>query len=353
MSGRPDVGATAESFPRPVIKPPVWTPEIPMYFYTGGLAGGSAGLALLSEKRGEHGIARRAWLVALAGSVVSPALLISDLGMPRRFMNMLRMFKVTSPMSVGSWVLAAFGTATAPAALHALTGGALGRFGRAAQVSSAVLGLPLSSYTGALIANTAVPVWHDARVELPFLFCAGAAASAGAAATALAPVDEAQAARRLTVGGALAEIAIAQTMERRLSSAGVGEPYHEGATKHLNHAATVLTLAGAAVVAAAGRRSRAAAVAGGLLVTAGAVAERWTVFRAGHRSAERPQDTVAPQRARIDRGEARGAARREPRVAARAPAAAHDGLALRPPATSDGAPGQRAVTPGSPAIPPK
>jgi hypothetical protein len=166
-------------------------------------------------------------------------------------------------------------------------------------------------------------------------------------------VGEAQAARRLTVGGALAEVAIAQTMERRLSSEGVGEAYHEGATKHLNHAASVLTIAGAAVVAAAGRRSRAAAVAGGLLVSAGALAERWTVFRAGHRSAERPQDTVAPQRARISRGETRGAARREPRLAARAPAAAHDGLAMEPPGTTDGAPGGRPVTPGSPAIPPK
>jgi hypothetical protein len=77
-------------------------------------------------------------------------------------------------------------------------------------------------------------------------------------------------------------------------------------------------------------------VAGGLLVSAGALAERWTVFRAGHRSAERPQDTVAPQRARIERGESRGAARREPRVTARAPAAA------------DGGPGERPVTPGSP-----
>src|SRR5689334_18772091 len=145
-------------------------------------------------------MARRAWLLALGGSVVSPALLISDLGVPRRFLNMLRMFKVTSPMSVGSWILAAFGAATAPAAAHALTGGALRRPGRAAQVASAALGLPLSSYTAALIANTAVPVWHDARVELPVLFTAGAAASAGAAAVTLAPVKQAQAARRLAVG---------------------------------------------------------------------------------------------------------------------------------------------------------
>jgi hypothetical protein len=339
---RPDIGATSAPKPRPVIKPPVWTPEIPAYFYTGGLAGASAGLGLLSDLRGEHGMARRAWMLALAGSLVSPALLISDLGVPRRFLNMLRMFKVTSPMSVGSWILAAFGAATAPAAAHALTGGALGRLGRTSQVASAALGLPLSSYTAALIANTAVPVWHDARVELPFLFTAGAAASAGAAAVALAPVKEAQAARRLAVGGAVVEIATAQVMERRLDRLGVGAPYHEGVTKHLNHAASLLTLAGAGVLAGPGRRTRTAALAGGLLITAGAIAERFTVFRAGSRSAERPEDTVGPQRARIERGEIRGAARREAHGTAYAPLGA------------DGAgPGRRPVSPGSPAIPPR
>src|SRR3954469_5823638 len=150
---------------RPIIKEPVWTPEIPFYFYTGGLAGASAGLALLSDFRGEHAVARRAWITALAGGMASPALLISDLGVPSRFINMLRMFKLTSPMSVGSWILAGFGAATVPATLHAFTG-RLGTVGRAAQVAAAVLGLPLSSYTAALIADTAVPVWHDARREL-------------------------------------------------------------------------------------------------------------------------------------------------------------------------------------------
>jgi hypothetical protein len=314
MSARPELGATRPArehgtspYGRPVIKEPVWTPEIPAYFYVGGLAGASAGLALLSELRGEDALAHRAWLVAVGGSVVSPALLISDLGMSSRFLNMLRMFKVTSPMSVGSWILAGFGTATAPAAVHSLTGGRLGAAGRAAQVASALLGLPLSSYTGALIANTAVPAWHEARLELPFLFTAGAAASAGAACTMLSPVREAQAARRLAVGGGVAEVAIALAMERRLDARGVGGGYHD--VTGLNRAATARTLVGAAVIAARGGSSRAAAVSGGVLVTAGAIAERWTVFRAGRRSAARPQDTIDPQRARIESGDAQGAAR--------------------------------------------
>jgi len=279
--------------PRPVIKPPVWTPEIPTYFYVGGLAGACAGVGLLAGLRGEDALARRAWGIALAGSLLSPALLISDLGRPARFLHMLRMFKVTSPMSVGSWVLVGFGTATAPAALHARFG--LGAPGRLAQVAAALLGLPLSSYTAALIANTAVPAWHEARYELPFLFTAGAAASAGAALTALSPVAEAQAARRLAVGGAVAELALAQLMERRLDARGVGGAYRERPVKQLNRAAAGLTAAGALLIA---RRSRRAAIAGGVLLSAGALAERWTIFTAGSASAARPQDTIAPQRAR-------------------------------------------------------
>ena len=94
---------------QPVIKPPVWTWEIPVYFFTGGVAGASAGLAYLSEVRGNEVLARRAWGAAIAAVAVSPALLVSDLGRPERFLNMLRMFKVTSPMSLGSWSLSASG----------------------------------------------------------------------------------------------------------------------------------------------------------------------------------------------------------------------------------------------------
>jgi formate-dependent nitrite reductase membrane component NrfD len=345
---RPDVGSATRPasahgtspYGRPVIKQPTWTPEIPMYFYTGGLAGASAGLALLCDLTGRPTAARRAWLTAFAGSVVSPVLLISDLGKPSRFLHMLRMFKVSSPMSVGSWVLASFGTVTAPATAHALLRGGLGPAGRGAQVAAAVLGLPLSSYTAALVANTAVPVWHHARVELPFVFAAGAATSAGAMAAIAAPVEEAGPARRLAVGGALVEVALTQAMERRLKAVGVGAPYHEGAAGTLAKAATALTLAGAALVAARGRRSRAAAVGGGALLTAGAVAERWAIFRAGFQSVARPQDTIDPQRAAIRSGRRKGASR----LLARRPAPE------APPARD--ASGPRRVPPGSPAIDP-
>jgi formate-dependent nitrite reductase membrane component NrfD len=289
----------------PVIKEPVWTWEIPLYFFSGGLAGASAGLAWGAELRGNERLARRAWQVALGAVAASPALLISDLGKPQRFLNMFRMLKVTSPMSVGSWLLGLAGGAITAAAADAHTGAIPG--GRAARAAAAVLGLPVATYTGALVANTSVPVWHEARHELPVLFAAGAAASAGAAAAATLEPKHAAPARRLAIGGAVAVVATAQVMERRLGK--LAEPYHQGPAGALSKVATGLTIGGGALLAAAGRR-REAATAGGCLVLAGALAERWSVFRAGFQSARDPRYTVGPQRERVRAGGTQGAARR-------------------------------------------
>jgi len=316
---RLDGDATRSYYGQPVIKEPVWTPEIPWYFFTGGLAGASAGLAQLAELRGSRGLARRAWATAGVAVLASPALLISDLGRPARFINMLRMFKLTSPMSVGSWVLAASGVSTSLAAAEALlpAPGVLARLrplARVARPVSALLGLPLSTYTGALIAQTAVPAWHEARRELPALFAAGAAASAGAAATALTPPGGAGPARRLALIGAAAELATVKLIERRLGNAA--EPYHRDRAGQYARAARALTAAGALVVAGRAARSRAAAAAGGTLILAGAVCERFSVFRAGFQSASDPHQTIAPQRRRVAGGEGHGASRGAARRAA-------------------------------------
>jgi hypothetical protein len=291
---------------QPVLKQPVWKPEIPLYFYTGGLAGASAGLALAAEMAGNRRLARAAWINSLAGVSVSPGLLISDLGMPSRFLNMMRMFKVTSPMSVGSWILAASGSLTAMATASELTGLYPGA-GRAAKAGAAVLGMPLATYTAGLVANTSVPVWHDARFTLPFVFAGSSAASAGAAATITTRPRYAGPARRLAVGGALGSVAAAVVMEKSLGE--LGEPYSKGLSGKLSRAAGALSLAGAALIGTRGRSSRAAAVAGSALVTAGVITERWAVFRAGFASAADPKYTVGPQRARIERGQTRGAVR--------------------------------------------
>jgi hypothetical protein len=305
------VSETKSYHGQPVIKEPIWTWEIPMYFFTGGLAGASAGLAYLSEVRGNEVLARRAWLTAAGGIAASPMFLISDLGRPTRFLNMLRMFKVTSPMSVGSWILSVSGATTTLAAANALTGW-FPRTARIARPAAALSGLPLSTYTAALVANTAVPVWHEARRLLPFVFGSGAALSAGAATVIFTPPEHAAAARRLALGSAALELGLNEAMRRQLGEHG--EPYKRGTPSKLRLLSGAAVGTGAALLARYGAGSRAAAVAAGSLLAAGAACARWTVFTAGFESAADPRYVVGPQRQMVERGERHGAARREARV---------------------------------------
>jgi Polysulphide reductase, NrfD len=295
---------------QPVLKEPVWSWEIPCYMYTGGLTGAASGLAFLSELRGNDLLARRAWAAAMLGAAASPVLLISDLGRPRRFLNMLRMFKITSPMSVGSWILVAVGSSAPIAALDAWTGVIPGGF--YARRIAALFGLPLATYTGALISNTAIPVWHKAHRMLPFVFGSGAAMSAGAATVMLAPPAAAAPARRLALAGAAAGLATSELMERALGDQG--EPYEQGAARRFRRVSRAAGAAGGLLLATRGRSSRAAAVASGLLLSAAALSTRWSVFKAGFQSAADPKYVIGPQREAIRKGERRGAARRQPRV---------------------------------------
>ncbi len=182
---------------RPVLKPPVWTWEIPLYFFVGGLAGMAAvlalGAALPDPGAALRGIGPRGavvwtalWL-ALGGAVLSPILLVLDLGRPRRFLNMLRVFKWRSPMSVGAWILSAFGgvvmAAVAGCALlrAGLGGVGLETLAATAVTGAAVLGALLATYTGVLIGATAIPAWNAHRATLPLHF--GIAGLGAAAAT--------------------------------------------------------------------------------------------------------------------------------------------------------------------------
>jgi polysulfide reductase-like protein len=293
---------------RPVIKEPVWKTEIPLYFFTGGLGGASSVLSLVARVSGHQRLAQRSIQIASAADAVSPVLLIADLGRPERFLNMLRVFKVTSPMSVGSWILAYTSAASSVSAFL----NTIGRFHRVADLSrlaSAFSGAPLAIYTATLISDTAVPVWHEARRELPFLFGSSAVASAGAAAAIAVPPTEAGPARRLAIGGVVAENLIFEVMEKRLGM--LGEPYSKGDAGKFKKLAVGSTLGGAALLAGPGRRSRLAAAAGGALVLAGEVALRFSVFKAGLQSARDPKYTIEPQRARSSGG-AYGRSRTQP-----------------------------------------
>jgi hypothetical protein len=165
---------------QPVVKPPVWTWEIPIYFFVGGLGGMSAVIALAAAIFHHLDLARAAMWLAVIGVVLSPLLLILDLGRPRLFINMLRVFKPQSAMSMGAWILTGFGACVVPGlialelhALHTFTG-AMDQFLRIAAglliVGSAFFGMLLATYTGVLIGATAIPAWFLHRVLLPIHF---------------------------------------------------------------------------------------------------------------------------------------------------------------------------------------
>jgi DMSO reductase anchor subunit len=281
---------------QPVLKRPTWKSlDIAGYFFLGGLAGASAILGAGAHVTGRRSTARVAKLGALSGVALSAAALVHDLGRPSRFYNMLRVFKPTSPMSVGSWILGGFGPAAGVAALSDLTGRAP-RVGAAATASAAVLGAAVATYTGVLVADTAVPAWHDGHQLMPVVFGASAASSAAGLALVAAPSRESGPARRIaTVASVVEEL----SLERMTRSMGdVGHAYHEGRAGTLLRAARACTAAGAVAAALAGHR-RAVGVAAGLALLASSALTRFGIFEAGVASADDPQATIGPQRERL------------------------------------------------------
>ncbi|WBB76466.1 polysulfide reductase NrfD [Micromonospora sp. WMMD1128] len=295
---------------RPVLKPPVWKWDIPAYLFTGGLAAGSSLLAAGGQLTGRPALRRAGRVASLAAVGASAFFLIHDLGRPSRFHHMLRVAKVTSPMSVGTWVLTAFGPAAGLAAVAeaahrlpergvpGLARRLLPPTGHAAGLVAAVTAPALATYTGVLLADTAVPSWHEAYPELPVIFAGSALASGAGVGLLAAPAGQAGPARRLAVAGAALELWGAHRVENRLGL--LSEPYAEGAAGKLLRAGRALTAAGVAG-AWLGRRSRlVSAVSGGALLAA-SVCTRFGIFHGGVASARDPKYTVVPQRERADR----------------------------------------------------
>ena len=295
--GGPSGDAYRSYYGKPVVKEPVWEPTVPAYFFLGGTAGAAASLGLAARLTGNTALARAASYADVVAITASPPLLIADLGRPERFLNMLRMVKVPSPMSVGTWIVSASGVASGAAASLEILG-RLPRARLAAEAAAGALGPFLATYTAALLADTSIPVWHEARRELPFVFAGSSAASAGGACALLATPRAARPARRLAVAGAALELAAAAAMRRRLGF--LAEPYTRGPTRTLTSTATVLTGAGGLAMLLAGHR-RPGAVAAGAMLLAGSLTERFAIFRAGFASARDPRYTVISQRQRLGR----------------------------------------------------
>ena len=290
---------------RPIVRPPVWHHDIAAYLFTGGLAAGSALLAAGGDATGRPALRRAGRTTALGALVASTYFLINDLGRPARFHHMLRVAKPTSPMSVGTWVLSAFGGAAGVAAVAEaapLLPPVLRRIvtpvGTAGQYGAAALAPALATYTAVLLADTATPSWHAAYPELPFVFAGSALASGAGVGLLAAPPAQAGPARKMAVLGAAMELYAAHRVE---TTKGIlSEPYATGRAGKYLRAGRTLTALGAAG-ALLGRRSRVISGLSGLSLLAASLATRFGVFDGGVASAEDPKYTVIPQRERLAR----------------------------------------------------
>jgi Polysulphide reductase, NrfD len=289
---------------RPVIKEPVWqAPDVAGYLFFGGLAGASSVLAAAAHLSGHRELARAAKVSALGAISLSAAALVHDLGRPARFTNMLRVFKPSSPMSVGSWLLAGYGPLAGAAAVSEVTA-ILPAAGTAATLGAGLLGPAIATYTAALICDTAVPSWHAGYREMPYVFVGSAASAAGGLGLLATAPGAAEPARKLAVLGAGVELVAKRRLISRLaatpgleSSRGLAEPYEEGRTGVVLRLAEALT-AGGLAGALLGRRSRALSALSGASLLAASALTRFGIFEAGMASARDPKYTIVPQRHR-------------------------------------------------------
>lgn len=286
---------------RPIVRPAPWTHDVAAYLFTGGLAAGSALLAAGAQLSGRSRLRRAGRVTALGALAASGYFLVADLGRPERFHHMLRVAKPTSPMSMGTWALSAFGVAAGAAALaeasplvpSRLVRRVASPVGAVAGIGAAAVAPVVATYTAVLLSDTATPSWHAAYRELPFVF-AGSALASGAGVGLIA--DPAPPVRRMAVLGAAMELYGAHRIET--TKGLLSEPYTTGQAGKLLRAGRALTTAGVAG-AVLGRRSRVVSALAGLSLLTASALTRFGIYHGGMESARDPRYTVVPQRARL------------------------------------------------------
>jgi hypothetical protein len=281
---------------KPILKVTRWRePHLPAYLFLGELSGALAMVGAAADATGRRSLARVARVASALGAYAGGAFLTAELGRPERFLNMLRVAKPTSPMSMGSWILASHSGLASAAAASDITG-LLPGLGALAGAGSAVTGPLLAAYPGVLLGNTAVPAWHEAHREITMLFVGGAMTAAGAAGLAASAVSadrsDFDAAWKLAMVGAAVESAAGYGLETRPGL--VGEPYRTGDSGRMLAMARYMTLGGG-VAALAAKRSRTAAAVSAALLTGGGICAKIGVLRAGKASAADPRYVVASQ----------------------------------------------------------
>jgi formate-dependent nitrite reductase membrane component NrfD len=294
---------------RPVVKPAPWGHDIAAYLFLGGLAGGSALLAAGAQLTGRDTLRRNCRLAAISAVGLGTVALVRDLGRPERFLNMLRTIKLTSPMSLGSWILSAFsvGAGVAAAAeVDRMTGarlplGPLRRVLRTVEgpagLEAAAFAPALAVYTAVLLGDTSTPTWNAAREELPFVFVSSASLASAGLAMITTPVAETAPARKLALLGVMGDLLATRMMHRRMDPVAA-EPLHDGRAGSMMRLSEALAVAGGIGTLLAGRR-RGVAVAAGLALVAASALTRFGVFEAGISSAKDPRYTIEPQKRRL------------------------------------------------------
>ena len=278
----------------PMLKEPQWSWEIPVYFFVGGAAGAAAVVAQFAQMTGADAeMVSDARTIAAVGSILTPALLVSDLGVPSRFLNMLRVFKVQSPMSVGVYIVSAFTPATvlAKTANH-LRNNRSGRMLKiietASGLFSALFGLGMATYTGVLIGSTAIPVWNENIDSLPIHF-ALSGLGAGVSAIQLMGHEDSRSLNMLGIAASLGETMEGVTLETTFKLAN--EPLKKGASGVITRLGGVLSgpiplVLRVAAAFAGEHRSRQLVRAAAAATIAGSFFTRLGWIRAGHASAK-------------------------------------------------------------------
>lgn len=304
MRDLPDPWRGESYYAQPALKNPQWDWKVSGYIALVGVAGAAQALAFLGrlrDREGFRGAERNAGRLALGAVGVGSALLIADLKTPRRFYNMLRILRPTSPMSFGSYILGAFGGLSALGRLRELNAvrrsPVLRDAAAAAQAGAAITGAGAATYTAALMSATSNPYWAAAPRELGGQFATSAVAG-GAAALAL---GERLDGRRLTAErledvaavATVAHLVASAAADRRRRAVGVGKVMaHHPEEQRLKTAdlalAGVAPLAGYAINRGLRGRAPAAAVAGSLAVLAGGWMVRHAILRTGKSAAMRP-----------------------------------------------------------------
>lgn len=274
----------------PLLKPPVWTWEVPTYFFVGGAAGAASAIAFAARVAGTSPeLVRDARLLAAAGANLSAPLLIADLGRPARFLYMMRVFKLQSPMSVGAWTLAIFGgAATLAAALPSVAKGTplqgvADAGAEAAGALAAASGLVMATYTGVLLGATAIPLWNRHATLLPIHF--GASAVASASALLELRGHDVAALDALATAAATFETATGMALEG--TSDRESEPVRHGRTGNLTRLGGVLSGPVPLILRVfGGRRARRVAAVSQLV---GSLVTRFAWVEAGKASARDPR----------------------------------------------------------------